>query len=946
MTLSSAHKRTVHAGRARLVVSRACVALLLATAPSAFAQQWRSALYPTSWQPPAATANFATDQIIQDFSYAGYHRGEVPIPNPSSPVFTVTDPAYGADPTGAQDSTAAIQTAIDAAQTAGDGVVYFPAGTYKVAPPAGKDYALRISASGVVLRGAGTSSTKILNSTSNMRGKSIILVQADLPLDWRVASGAGSALASNLTGPATAIPVADASIFSVGEWVSVHCDATDAWANEQLESDWVGQGATLGGLAYLRKVTAVDTGTNTVTVDIPTRFALKTRDNARVDPVATPLTEIGLENFSIGNVQSSKTTGWGEDDYATSGAGAYECHASYAIYVTGAADSWIRNVSSFQPAGNTSTAHLLSNGIRLTFCRTMTLQGCSLQRPQYGGGGGNGYLYRLDDSGDNLLQDCTATFARHGFIFAEMATSGNVLYHCVDSQTARYTGSTGSVVAGGQGSEHHMHFSHSNLVDSCTADSSFFLAVYRPFGTNPKHDLTAAHSVFWNTLGRGDTTWVGAEGSYVVASQQARYGYVIGTRGTRNQVLTSLYYHSVDSTTKTAPVDFVEGVGQGDDLAPASLYEDQVERRIGQAIFRVSAGSDQSIDPPTDGVKLTASVANGPPASQVAGAATFAWSVVSAPGTATFSSASSASPTVTLSAAGTYEFRVTGAWSGQTSTDTVLVTLSGSVAAKRTIDTLATKDTTLRGGSFAGTAYGNDSTLQLKKSDQADYVREVLLQFTPVKVAASAVSKAEIVLTPTASAGAYSGQVRTVDDTTWNEGTTTWNNQPAAGSITSGWQATDASPVSIDVTSAVKAALTAGSTSVSFLLEASSQAVVDNVVSFRSKEGSRTTGPMLRMTVLASALPATASTLTMQIVTRKVILHGSKRSRVAGVVVSSAGVSAIAISVKRRSVAGRVLANGRWSANVRLKPGKNLVVARATDVTGLSVQTSRTIRAL
>ncbi len=43
----------------------------------------------------------------------------------------VTDPAYGADPTGVADSTTAIQAALNAAGSAGGGVVLLPPGTYK-----------------------------------------------------------------------------------------------------------------------------------------------------------------------------------------------------------------------------------------------------------------------------------------------------------------------------------------------------------------------------------------------------------------------------------------------------------------------------------------------------------------------------------------------------------------------------------------------------------------------------------------------------------------------------------------------------------------------------------------------------------------------------------------------------------------------------------------------
>ena len=40
--------------------------------------------------------------------------------------------SYGADPTGASDSTSAFENAIAAAASAGGGVVYIPAGTYKI----------------------------------------------------------------------------------------------------------------------------------------------------------------------------------------------------------------------------------------------------------------------------------------------------------------------------------------------------------------------------------------------------------------------------------------------------------------------------------------------------------------------------------------------------------------------------------------------------------------------------------------------------------------------------------------------------------------------------------------------------------------------------------------------------------------------------------------------
>jgi len=912
-------------------------AILLAPSPSARAASWRSSLYPEGWTAPtAASVDYATDKFLQDFSYAGYHMGEAPIPSVSGPVFDVTAAPYNADKTGTNDSTTAIQSAINAAQTANGGVVYLPAGTYRVAPPTGKDQALLISAANVVLRGAGADSTRIFNSSTNMRGKSIILVEAAAALDWR-ASGASSALSSDLNGPATVIPVANPASFTVGDWVSVRNDITDAWVNEHGETDWLGQGSDseLGGLAYLRQITAV--GGNSITIDIPTRYALKTRDSGRVVKMAAPLTEIGLEDFSIANKQSSATAGWGEDDYNVTGTAAYDCHAAYAIRLTGVVNGWIKDVASYCPDANTSTAHYLSNGIRLDFCRSVTLADCYFQRPQYGGGGGNGYAYRFEDSGENLVEDCTAEFTRHGYLFSGMATAGNVLYRCTDRQTARYTGPSGSIVAERRGSEHHAHFSHSNLIDSCTADSSLFLAVYRPFGTAPKHDLTAAHTVFWNIQGRGDSNWQGAPGNVVVASQQSRYGYVIGTRGTRSEVNVSVYYGSSASATKTAPVDFVEGVGQAAELTPSSLFEDQVLKRLSHAIFRVTAGESSILYLPKKKVTLSASVTNGPPAAFADGTVTYTWSVFRAAGTASLSTTTGASVTATLDTIGTYEFRLDASWNGETASDSVVVDLRETSEAARTLDILASKDATIRNGASAAIAYGDDNALQMKFSDSADVQREILLQFSLPSLAAADVQSASLLLTPTNTPNGYTGAVDLLDDTSWNEYSTTWGTQPSGGTFTADWLGVDGSSPAVDITAAVKSVLAASAASLALRLRATTVTSGDGVIAFRAKEGSSTLGPRLRLVVNASALPTPAATApVVKILTHSAPYAGRKTTTIRGTVKSSASLNRLTLTVKRRKTVRCKINGTHWTARAMLRPGANKLTAVAIDTQGLS----------
>lgn len=71
----------------------------------------------------------------------------------SLPVFNVAT-TYGADTSGAREASAAIQAAVNAASAAGGGIVYLPAGIYKVSTPI-------VPASRVRIRGAGPGTTVV-----------------------------------------------------------------------------------------------------------------------------------------------------------------------------------------------------------------------------------------------------------------------------------------------------------------------------------------------------------------------------------------------------------------------------------------------------------------------------------------------------------------------------------------------------------------------------------------------------------------------------------------------------------------------------------------------------------------------------------------------------------------------------------------------------------------
>jgi len=87
--------------------------------------------------------------LLTDYSYAGYHRGEKPIPQAKTSK-SVTE--FGARPNDQKDDTAAFIKAISSTK---QGVLYIPPGRYIITQP------LIINKADIVLRGAGMSKTTL-----------------------------------------------------------------------------------------------------------------------------------------------------------------------------------------------------------------------------------------------------------------------------------------------------------------------------------------------------------------------------------------------------------------------------------------------------------------------------------------------------------------------------------------------------------------------------------------------------------------------------------------------------------------------------------------------------------------------------------------------------------------------------------------------------------------
>jgi uncharacterized protein DUF4955/pectate lyase-like protein len=95
-----------------------------------------------------------SEPVLPDFSFAGYHFSEKPIPDVSQrPRFDVTQ--YGATPNDDTFDDDGIQRAIETAEASQGGVVFFPPGRFLIAGDDNRRRSIRISESNLVLKGSG-----------------------------------------------------------------------------------------------------------------------------------------------------------------------------------------------------------------------------------------------------------------------------------------------------------------------------------------------------------------------------------------------------------------------------------------------------------------------------------------------------------------------------------------------------------------------------------------------------------------------------------------------------------------------------------------------------------------------------------------------------------------------------------------------------------------------
>jgi len=271
----------------------------------------------------AYAANPDDHPNIPNCSYAGYHYGESPLPVVEKPVFNVTSSPYGAVPNGAEDQTAAIQSAIAAAGAAGGGVVFLPEGSYRL------EGLVHLNHSGVVLRGAGPDKTVLDFRRSlsavvgpNKSGSSslwswlggLVWVSPDDTSGQNEQWRAGATLA-NLSAPATrgdrTVEVDDASGLKPGVMVLLTFALPDSAGDPTSFARHVyGDPKTVGDFKWSDagrmgkrrvmfpvEVAAVDQ--RQVTFRQPLRLDVRTEWAVRIEALGPAITEFGIEGLRI-----------------------------------------------------------------------------------------------------------------------------------------------------------------------------------------------------------------------------------------------------------------------------------------------------------------------------------------------------------------------------------------------------------------------------------------------------------------------------------------------------------------------------------------------------------------------------------------------------------------------------------------------------------------------
>jgi hypothetical protein len=395
-----------------------------------------------------------------DFSTAGYAANERPIPN--APVRVAVEPISG-------DNTARIQAAIDyvsslAPDTNGlCGAVFLLAGRHEVLG------GLRLTNSGVVLRGQGVGETTLVAAGQDRR--TLIRVagkKSPTPTERLVTTDEFVPVGS------CTIHVTDASAIRPMSRIRITRPSTKEWIMNLGATEF--GGGEGGGwkpgsrdITWERTVLAVTS--NTLTLDAPITTSIES--GAYISPASASgsISEVGVENLTL---ESTFDAANPKD----------ENHSWCAITMENTTGAWVRQVTFKHFAGSAVALYETTQRI--------TVQDCVSLAPVSEIGGYRRHTF-FTMGQQTLFLRCYAENGRHDFSVGHCAAGPNAFVQCEAREALADSGPIESWASG-------------VLYDNVNIDGNALTLGYRA-GNNAGIGWAAANSVLWNCSASVISCW-------------------------------------------------------------------------------------------------------------------------------------------------------------------------------------------------------------------------------------------------------------------------------------------------------------------------------------------------------------------------------------------------------------------------------------------------------
>ena len=415
--------------------------------------------------------------ILPDFSYAGYQRGGIAIPDIN--VEETLNPTSG-------DARARIQDAIDrVSQRTPDsdgyrGAILLTQGNYEVSDT------IQIRASGVVLRGEGQGGSGTILTATRQAQHNLLEIR-----------GTGSGF-GEVSGTRVRITTATVSVgtnnfdvetghsFVVGDVVVVLRTPNQHWIDtlEMGRYGWTSASYTIGHERTVVQVTG-----SRIWIDIPIVDTIEAGYGGGSVYKANITGRI--ENSGVEDIRLvSEYTGNEDED-----------HAWVGVLLARANNSWVRRVT---------VEHFGYAAVQISSESNFnTVEDTAMLDPISIITGGRRYPFVINDGVGNLFQRCYSREGRHNFVTGSRVTGPNVWLDCLAVQSNSDDGP-------------HHRWSTGLLFDN-TSGGSLDVQNRRSSGTG--HGWAGAQTLFWNAIAT----------SIICDSPAGAMNWTIGSSGTRRQ---------------------------------------------------------------------------------------------------------------------------------------------------------------------------------------------------------------------------------------------------------------------------------------------------------------------------------------------------------------------------------------------------------------------------